>query len=130
MASLPSVDTTVLIFDGDCAFCTTAVNWLTRSLPSMPPASPYQWTDLDAYGLTLADGRASVWLVTPGRQYSGAAAVSAILRHQPSPALRLLGWLGTVPPLSWLAEVGYRLVARYRYLLPGGTPACRMPGGS
>lgn len=120
----------VLIFDGDCAFCTTAVHWLGRVLPAMPPTSPYQWTDLAAYGLTVADGQARVWLVTGGRRYGGAAAVAALLRHQPAPGLRMLGWLGTVPPLSWLAELGYRLVARYRHLLPGGTPACRMPGGA
>ena len=127
MARVLGVETTVLIFDGDCAFCTSAVLWLGRVLPAMPPTSPYQWTDLAAYGLTDADGRARVWLVTPGRQYGGAAAVSAILRHQPSPALRTLGWLGTLPPMSWLAELAYRLVARYRHRLPGGTPACRMP---
>ena len=134
MASHPAVKTaakaTVLIFDGDCAFCTTAVRWLERVLPAMPPTSPYQWTDLAAYGLTVADGQARVWLVSDGRRYGGAAAVAGLLRHQPSPALRMLGWLGSVPPWSWLAEVGYRLVARYRHRLPGGTPACRMPAGT
>ena len=127
MASLPGAKTTVLIFDGDCAFCTSAVLWLGSVLPAMPPTSPYQWTELAAHGLTLADGRSRVWLVTGGRRYGGAAAVAALLRHQPSPSLRMIGWIGTLPPLSWLAEVGYRLVARYRHRLPGGTPACRMP---
>lgn len=120
----------LLIFDGDCAFCTAAVDRLGRVLPAMPATTPYQWTDLAAFGLTAADAEAKVWLVAGGRRYGGAAAVAALLRHQPSAALRMLGWLGTVPPLSWLAELGYRLVARYRHLLPGGTPACRMPGGA
>jgi len=125
-----AVMSTVLIYDGDCGFCTTAVLWLDRVLPAMPPTSPYQWTDLPAYDLTVADGQARVWLALEGRLYGGAAAVAALLRHQPSPALRLLGWLGTVPPWSWLAEAGYRVVARYRYRLPGGTPACRVPAGT
>ena len=117
----------LLVFDGDCAFCTTAVGWMSRLLPAMPDAAPYQWTDLPAYGLTEADARSRVWLVDPaGHRFGGAAAVSALLRHQPAPWLRFLGWLGSVPPWSWAAEAGYRVVARNRHRLPGGTPACRM----
>ena len=36
--------------------------------------------------------------------------------------------LGTIrpiqPPLRWLAPYLYRLIARNRHRLPGGTPAC------
>ncbi|TFD82214.1 thiol-disulfide oxidoreductase DCC family protein [Cryobacterium fucosi] len=116
----------LLIFDGDCAFCTTSVDWMRRILPAMPATAPYQWTDLAAFALTTADARSRVWLVDGSRQYGGAAAVAALLRRQPSPGWRMLGWLGTVPPWSWAAAAGYRLVARFRHRLPGGTPACRM----
>jgi predicted DCC family thiol-disulfide oxidoreductase YuxK len=117
----------VLVFDGDCGFCTTAVSWLERLLPAMPEAAPYQWADLEGYGLSLEDARAKVWLVHRGRRHGGAAAVAALLRHQPSIGLRFLGWLGTVWPWSAAAAVAYRLVAQYRFRLPGGTPACRVP---
>ena len=119
-----------LIFDGDCGFCTTAVQWLRRSLPRAPTTVPFQWADLGRFGLTEEQARSRVWFVVGGQQYGGAAAVAAILRGQPNPGLRVLGWLGTVPPWSWAAEAGYRLVARYRYRLPGGTPACRLPSAS
>ena len=119
-----------LIFDGDCGFCTTAVLWLQRTLPRVPATAPFQWTDLSAFDLTEEQARSRVWFVAGGRQFGGAAAVAALLRGQPVPALRVLGWLGTVPPWSWAAEAGYRLVARYRYRLPGGTPACRMPSAT
>lgn len=115
-----------LVFDGDCGFCTTSVRWLARTLPRMPDAVPFQWADLDQLGLSTDEARSRVWLVSGSRRYGGAAAVAALLRGQPNPALRVLGWLGTVPPWSWAAEAGYRLVARYRYRLPGGTPACRL----
>lgn len=118
----------LLIFDGDCGFCTTSVDWMTRTLPGMPRSIPYQWADLDAYGLTPADGRAMVWLVTDEEQFGGASAIAALLRHQAAAAPRFLGWLATVPPWSFGAELAYRLVARFRYRLPGGTPACRVPG--
>jgi predicted DCC family thiol-disulfide oxidoreductase YuxK len=125
MASRSPARPPLLIFDGDCAFCTTSVGWLGRFLPAMPASAPYQWTDLASYALTTADARSRVWLVSDGHQYGGAAAVAAVLRYQPAPALRALGWLGTVPPWSWAASAGYRLVAGYRHRLPGGTPACR-----
>ena len=115
-----------LIFDGDCGFCTTAVLWLQRTLPHVPATAPFQWTDLAAFGLTEQQARSRVWFVAGSRRYGGGAAVAAVLRGQPVPALRVLGWLATVPPWSWAAEAGYSLVARYRYRLPGGTPACRM----
>ena len=120
----------LLIFDGDCGFCTTAVTWATRLLPAMPHASPFQWTDLEMHGVTRAQAAHRVWFVADGQRFGGAAAVAAILRRQPIAALRFFGWLGTVPPWSWAAELGYRLVARYRRKLPGGTPACRMPAGA
>jgi predicted DCC family thiol-disulfide oxidoreductase YuxK len=119
-----SAGRTLLIFDGDCGFCTTAVNWLRSTLPAMPPAAPFQWTDLAAYGLTAAEASAKVWMVIDGRRAGGHLAVSALLRHQPSIGWRFVGWMLCTPPFSIGAAIGYRLVARYRSHLPGGTPAC------
>lgn len=130
MPTTGSAHPATLIFDGDCGFCTTAVQWLQRSLPHVPATVPFQWAELSRFGLTEEQARSRVWFVTGSQQYGGAAAVAALLRGQPNPLLRLLGWLGTVPPWSWAAEAGYRLVARYRYRLPGGTPACRLPSAS
>ncbi len=127
MTPEPVAPATLLIFDGDCGFCTTAVGWGERHFAFWPDASPWQWTDLDAYGLTPADGQARVWFVVNGQRFGGGAALTALLRSQPSPVLRSLGRLGTIAPLAWVIERGYRLVARYRYNLPGGTPACKMP---
>ena len=130
MSTPPLARPATLIFDGDCGFCTTAVLWLQRTLPRVPATAPFQWTDLAEFGLDEAQARSRVWFVTGGRRYGGASAIAAMLRGQPNAGLRLLGWLGTVPPWSWAAEAGYRLVARYRYRLPGGTPACRMPSAA
>jgi predicted DCC family thiol-disulfide oxidoreductase YuxK len=117
----------LLVFDGDCAFCTTWVNRLADWLPSFPESVPWQWADLDALGLSRDEVTKYVWFVTPERHFAGHLAVSALLRGQPRFWLRLLGWLLATPPYSWVAAVGYHYVAKYRHRLPGGTPACQMP---
>lgn len=90
----------------------------------MPDSAPYQWTDLEALGLSTDEASARVWLITDGQHYGGHTAVAAMLRRQPSIAWRFIGQLMITPPFSVLAAIGYALTARYRYLLPGGTPAC------
>jgi predicted DCC family thiol-disulfide oxidoreductase YuxK len=115
----------VLIFDGDCSFCSSCVDWLERNLTAMPTATPYQWADLEGYGLSLSEARERVWLLTPGKHFGGASAVTELLRHQPYRIMRFAGWILQVPPLSWLADGAYWVVSRLRHVLPGGTPACR-----
>ncbi len=127
----PYRERATLIFDGDCGFCTSSVDWLARTLPVMPRSVPFQWAPLDELGLSLEETRDRVWLVTTDRsgrlhQYGGYLAVSKLLRHQPHLGWRFLGILLDTPPFSFVAGAGYSLVARYRYRMPGGTPACRM----
>jgi predicted DCC family thiol-disulfide oxidoreductase YuxK len=115
----------VLIFDGECSFCSSCVDWLEKTLPAMPTAIPFQSADLSGYGLSEAEAHDRVWLITPERHYGGAGAVSAILRHQPDASARFAGWMLQAPPLSWLADGAYWVVSRLRHILPGGTPASR-----
>ncbi len=117
----------LLIFDGDCAFCTSSVERLRAVLPRFPQAEPWQWVDLDALGLSEHDVTRYAWLVTARRQFAGHLAFSALLRMQPSIGWRFLGQLIATPPFSWVAALGYHLIASNRSRLPGGTPACAMP---
>lgn len=117
----------LLVFDGDCAFCTSAVQWLQGILPVFPRTSPWQWLELDDYGLTVLDVTNYAWVVTSRHQYAGHLAGSAILRMQPSFGWRFLGHLIATPPVSWVAAGVYRWVAANRHRLPGGTPACALP---
>jgi predicted DCC family thiol-disulfide oxidoreductase YuxK len=117
----------VLVFDGDCGFCTTSVNWLEARLPRFPKTIPWQWADLDALGLTHEDVRDFAWYLTPTHSYAGAMAFAALLRTQPRIGLRFAGRLLATPPFSIVAALGYNVIARYRHVLPGGTPACALP---
>jgi len=119
----------LLIFDGDCGFCTTSANWVSRRWtgPAAPIAVPWQQLpDGAAAELELSndDLARSAWWCDGAGVEGGSRAVAHALRATSGP-WAVVGRVLLVPPVSWLAPPGYRLVARYRHRLPGGTPACR-----
>jgi predicted DCC family thiol-disulfide oxidoreductase YuxK len=120
----------VLVFDGDCGFCTTSARWLHRWVISggSTRVAPWQLLNLDELGLTEDQCRAAVqWVGDGGRVASGHAAIAATLRAG-HPVWRPVGALLVAPGFSWLAARLYAWVAAHRYALPGGTPACHMDG--
>lgn len=116
----------ILIYDGDCGFCAHVLDRLRATLPRWPQSIPWQEADLDEHHLTEADVRHAAWWIPldPAEKQSGAMAFSALLSWQHSPPWRLLGAALRTPPLSWLSRAAYRLVARNRHRLPGGSTAC------
>lgn len=113
----------VLIYDGDCGFCQRSADLARRVHPGLH-SQTYQQTDLAALGVTEARAtREVLWADAAGRVSGGAQAVSRVLIDAGQP-WAAAGWLLRVPPLSGLAAVVYRLVARHRHQLPGGTAAC------
>lgn len=120
-----------LIFDGDCAFCTTTAQWLAARLArgdgTDAEVTPWQFTDLAALGTTAERTRREVlWVRTDGTIFGGAAAIAAGLRHHGGP-IAVLGRVMTLPVVRTVAAAVYRLVARNRSRLPGGSPACALP---
>jgi predicted DCC family thiol-disulfide oxidoreductase YuxK len=122
--------TPILIFDGDCAFCTTSARWLQGKLRTAVAVEPSQLTDLASYG-TDSDRAAHevLWVDEAGRIHGGAQAVARWLIHSGG-AWRVLGRALTLPPVRWFAAGVYRLIANNRQRMPGGTPACALPGSS
>ncbi|GAA3862513.1 thiol-disulfide oxidoreductase DCC family protein [Streptomyces sedi] len=117
----------VLVFDGDCGFCTTSVNFAERWIRPDCTIVAWQFADLDALGVTEERARHEVLWVTPnGRVYGGAAGVAKLLMRAGG-AWAPLGASLRVPPVNWLAAGVYRLVARNRQRMPGGTAACALP---
>jgi predicted DCC family thiol-disulfide oxidoreductase YuxK len=119
----------LLVYDGDCSFCTAGARWIAPHWKTPVRAVPWQQLDareLDRLGLTL-DGvrRAAWWIDESGRRSGGHLAIARALAAAE-------GWRSVcgeallVPPLRWLAAGLYPLVARWRHRLPGGTPACRL----
>ena len=116
----------VLIFDGDCGFCTSTSNFIAKHSSGPIVAHPWQFIEVTEYGLTQSQTAAKVYLVRDGNAYAGHEAFAQILILQRNLFLRGVGHALMVPPLSWVARPGYSLVARFRHRLPGGTPACKM----
>lgn len=133
MGSPPSPDRSVpwLVFDGDCAFCTTTAMWLQRHLARHDGhdalLTPWQFTDLAALGTTTDRARSEVlWVTSQGEVSGGAEAFATWLVHRGG-AYGVGGRLIRLPVIRTIAAAGYRLIARNRHRLPGGTPACALP---
>ena len=108
--------TSILITDGNCAFCQRTAIKLARIVPAGWINVPN--TELaDSYGLTQEQLSHSVWLIeypdAEAVRYSGAKAVGKLLRIRGG-LWGILGWLTFIPPASWIAAGMYRLVANNR----------------
>jgi len=115
----------VLIYDGDCAFCTSCARLIERRVRPRADVVPWQFADLDALGVSAERATAAVqWVGEDGGVRSGHEAIAATLLAGGAP-WRPLGRLLLLPGFTRLAGWTYELVAANRYRLPGGTPACR-----
>jgi predicted DCC family thiol-disulfide oxidoreductase YuxK len=121
----------LLVFDGDCAFCTRSASWIEAGWRGNASAIAWQRLDptqLQELGLTPDDCREAAWWIdSSGSRYKGHRAIGQAL-------LAATGWkrpLGRVilaPPLSPIAAIVYRVIARLRFRFPRGSAACRLPG--
>ncbi|WP_051704635.1 thiol-disulfide oxidoreductase DCC family protein [Glycomyces sp. NRRL B-16210] len=116
----------VFLFDGDCAFCTNCARFLKRRVRTEARVLPWQWADLDALGVEQSEAEAAVLWVEPHLRRAGPDAVAVLLRRAQW-YWKPFGGVLSLTPVSWLAWPVYRLIARNRHRLPGGTAACSLP---
>lgn len=115
------------VYDGDCAFCTRCAEFLRRRVPTAAEIVPWQRADLPALGLTREQCLAAVQYVVPGRPVlAGPDAIAALLRAS-RPGWRPVGAALGLPGVGAVSWPVYRLIARHRHRLPGGTAACAVP---
>lgn len=103
-----------IVWDGDCGFCARAVRWaLARDQGGQFAAVPYQEAPSPPMTPDLrAACRAAVHVrTTDGRWLRGGCACLFVLER--------VGWpraarVARVPPLVWLVEAGYAVVALNR----------------
>lgn len=115
------------LYDGDCAFCSTCARFVERWIPTTAQVVAWQFADLDALGVTAQQAEDAVqWVGVDGQVDSGPVGIAALLRDAGS-YWSALGFLLGLRPVLWLAWPVYRLIARHRDKLPGGTETCALP---
>jgi len=120
-----SGDRHLLLWDGECGLCRRCVRWIgVRDRAGLFETVPYQ--ELPSPPMTpdlaLACAGAVHVFTRDGARLRGGRAVLFVTEH--------LGWRRTsralsFPPMVWLVELGYRLVARNRRLVSRLLPAER-----
>ncbi|MDP4888665.1 MAG: DUF393 domain-containing protein [Candidatus Nanopelagicales bacterium] len=117
----------LLIFDGDCGFCTWSVHQAQRWVQPRVRIEPWQRLDLAALGLTAEECSQSVYWVNGDVTLNAGRAVAAVLMagRMPWP---VAGRIMETRVMKPIVKKAYYFVAAHRYRLPGATPACA-PGG-
>jgi predicted DCC family thiol-disulfide oxidoreductase YuxK len=117
----------VFLYDGDCAFCTRCAEFIERRIPTQAKVAPWQWVDLDPRGVSQPEAEAAVqWIAADGPVKAGPEAIARLLVDAGG-FWRVLGIGLDLRPVRWLAWPVYRLIARNRHRMPGGTAACSLP---
>jgi len=116
----------VLIFDGDCAFCSSSARLLRKMTKNKIAIEPYQKLDLEALNLSAELTSKAVYFVSGGTRFVAAAAIAQALIESKTP-WALAGWFLNLPVIRNIAKPIYYLVAANRHRLPGGTPECQLP---
>jgi predicted DCC family thiol-disulfide oxidoreductase YuxK len=122
----------VLVFDGDCGFCTSSAHWVARRWSEESTAIPWQELGNEGLlrlGLTEEQAMVSVWWVEPGGPVLGAEQAVAKALLACGRPWRWIGAAMLLPPGRRLGRLLYPVIARHRHRLPGGTPACRTESG-
>ncbi|QOY91181.1 thiol-disulfide oxidoreductase DCC family protein [Paludibaculum fermentans] len=114
----------VLLWDGECGFCASSVEWLHRHSQRPVAAQPVQSLLSELPETVRATARQQVlWIGAGGEILGGSRAVTAVLRASGHPAEAAI--LQAFQPLTRWA---YRLIARHRARL--GAAACNLPPGA
>lgn len=117
----------LLIYDGDCGFCTRTAAWLRRRLPKGYEVQASQrLADLEELGLDRRRvHEAAYWIDPDGRRHRGHRAIIRALESSRG-VLGLLSKAAGAWPLDSLASWVYAVVARNRHRFPGATDHCHL----
>ena len=117
---MPKTTHAVVVYDGDCGICEKCAVLMRKWAPQLDVQSHYE------YGLQEIN---AVLFVSGDTQFSGAPAVSRILRLCRSRFLQVIGHVMRFYGVRTIAAVIYSLVARNRARISRlfGLNACGIP---
>src|SRR5690242_11266967 len=102
----------MLVYDGDCAFCTRCARWLAARARGVRVVA-WQTLDLAEVGLTEQQvSAAAYWVDGADVEHSEVAVARALMAC--GTGFAVLGRLLLLPGVRRLAGMGYRFVARHR----------------
>jgi predicted DCC family thiol-disulfide oxidoreductase YuxK len=120
----------VLIYDGDCQFCQLSLEFGLRHLKNFPKYVAFQRIAPADFGLSVNQVQSQIFMASriPAAKLpaGGHFAAAEILRMQNNRLYWLVGLIMSKPPVSWLAGMVYRWVAKNRHRLPGGSRQCQI----
>jgi len=132
-------DRLVVVFDGDCGLCNRTVRWLLRRdrrdrLRFLASESEIAAALLVRHGINRPDAKSGPTTILTVLNFGDPAervlarseAVLALLAELPQPWPAVAAALGWVP--RPLRDLGYRLIARWRYRIWGRLEVCPFPG--
>jgi predicted DCC family thiol-disulfide oxidoreductase YuxK len=107
----------VVVYDGHCALCLAGMARLERMFGEQVRRMDFRAVKPEEIHPELSESRcqARLHVLEGQRIYGGAAALARLMRLHP--VYRWLAFAYEVPPLGWLADRVYELVARHRFRL-------------
>ena len=126
VTSVNTLTSDFLIWDGDCAFCARCVGFIERRIKTEARIVAHQKADLLQLGLTTEQCNAALqWVFRDSTIRSGSRAVAALLRSS-NFGWAILGVAIDLPVVRLISSAIYKLIAKNRQHLPGGTAACAL----
>ena len=126
VTSVNTLTSDFLIWDGDCAFCARCVGFIERRVKTEAKIVAHQKADLLQLGLTTEQCNAALqWVFRDSTTRSGSRAVAALLRSS-NFGWAILGVAIDLPVVRLISSAIYKLIAKNRQHLPGGTAACAL----
>ena len=126
VTSVNTLTSDFLIWDGDCAFCARCVGFIERRVKTEAKIVAHQKADLVQLGLTTEQCSAALqWVFRDSTIRSGSRAVAALLRSS-NFGWAILGVAIDLPVVRLISSAIYKLIAKNRQHLPGGTAACAL----
>ena len=106
----------LVLWDGDCGFCRRGMVWFKRrdreDRFDMVPYQDAPWPPMTE--ALHADCAKAMWVIcADGTRHRGGRAVLHLAEHT---GFRRLARVLALPPLIWLVEAGYWVMARNRYV--------------
>jgi predicted DCC family thiol-disulfide oxidoreductase YuxK len=121
-----SAMTPILLFDGDCSFCSSSARVLKKIVGQKVEVLAYQHVDLEPLGILTTECELAVQFVAGNLRSSGHIAIADALIATKS-IWSLAGHFIKLPVITSAGFLVYEWVSKNRHKLPGGTPACQMP---